>query len=183
MDIQTLLNDLDSDDPARRYLAVETLGEMGEQAHSVLPYLIKTLRDRDPLVVEAAIEALGNMPLAAVVAVSSLAKILRGDNSSLRRPAARTLGKIGEPAVATLIICLQDHRSDVRRASVEGLGLMGWRAARAVDALANRLEYDDDQGVHRAVLVALEQIGTNKAFIVIGRSRTSGTGTESENSS
>jgi HEAT repeat protein len=181
MNMQQLLGDLDSDDPARRYLAAETLGDMGKAARYALPYLIKTLRDPDPLVVEAATEALGKMPIAAVGAVSSLAKILNGDNSVLRRPAARTLSKIGEPAVSSLIICLQDHRPDVRRASVEALGLMGAEAERAIDALANRLEYDADIGVRKAVLAALERIGTQDAFTVIEQFKSSDTGSAFDN--
>lgn len=182
MNMQQLLTDLGSDDPARRYLAVEMLGDMGERARNALPYLIKTLRDQDPLVVEATIETLGKMPMAAVVAVPSLAKILKSDSARLRRPAAQALSKIGEPAISPLVICLQDHRPDVRRASVEGLGLMGGRAARAVDALANRLEYDADDGVRKAVLSALERIGTEDALIVVEQSRSSGTSMESNNS-
>ena len=89
--------------------------------------------------------------------VETLARLLRDPDVDVRREAARTLGRLGDPAgTQPLLSALQDPNSFVRRWAAEALGRNGDRAA--IPGL--RAAADDPTGlVAQAAVRSLSQLG------------------------
>lgn len=95
-------------------------------------------------------------------AVPEIIGILKDDNPSMRRSAAKTLGQIGDPrAVDPLIKTLYDPYSDIRATAVTALAQIGDK--RAVKPL-KKLRRDENENVRQAVKDAIEKIEPKRNF-------------------
>jgi HEAT repeat protein len=88
-----------------------------------------------------------------------LISLLRDESSEIRRTAAESLGKIGDPAAALFILPLvTDLAPAVRAAAVQALGRFSSGSIQGVlDALTLALE-DSDESVKRAASLAIGEI-------------------------
>lgn len=140
IEIRVEIEKLYSLDPVERGNAANSLGKMGKNAVSAVPYLIAMIGDRTPLQWVAkpgtialrigptspsklAVEALGRIkdPLA----VDPLIALLKNANEdpSIRMEAAEALGRIKDPrAVDPLILSLKDNDNSVREWAAKALG-------------------------------------------------------------
>jgi hypothetical protein len=116
--------------------------------------LIAALESRDMETRYRAAIALGEMKEPS--AVEPLAQLLKDDNSGVRWEAAEALGKIGEPALGTLISALFDDDDDIRWRAAIALGDIG--DAAAVEPLIRALG-DHDPYVRSRVVRSLSKIG------------------------
>ena len=153
-DVKGLINALRyQKDSYVRGAAAEALGEIGD-ARAVRP-LIAALKDRD--VHGWVINALGLIGDAR--AVKPLIAEIDGDG---RENVATALGKIGAPAVESLLAVLQDSRKEVRQAASRALGEIG--DVRAVEPLIALLcDEDEDEKLRKSATAALGKIGDARA--------------------
>src|SRR5207249_3256122 len=79
---------------------------------------------------------------------------------NVRQAAIEALGKIGIPAVESLIAALRKQEIDVRQAAAEALGQIG--GVHAVEPLIAAFK-DDSQQVRKAAAEALGKIGDSRA--------------------
>ena len=126
-----LINGLDSKKSDTRRIAIEILGEIGEEASDAVPKILLRLVDSNSGVRWAAGVALNERidPQWAqnekiIDVIPEIEKGLSEADSHIRRAAADTLGKIGPSAMSTLptlVKSLVDISSDVRRATEDAL--------------------------------------------------------------
>jgi HEAT repeat protein len=130
-----------------------------------LPALIRTLtnRARSAEARRAAAVELGQLADAAVPAIPALMDML-GD-AVVHQHAAQALGRIGKPAVPTLVARLRDADVRVRESAAVALARMSPGAREAEPALVEALQ-DRDREVRRAAALALETIGPEKTRAV-----------------
>ena len=103
-------------------------------------------------------------------AVPPLINALNDNNSTVRRFAISSLGRIRDVrAIDVLIPFLQDDEADMRCAAVAALGELGLSEDRfstppveIIEALINSIT-DSDRGVCSAAIVALGRIGNTQA--------------------
>ena len=86
-----------------RYWACLALGEMGPQAQTAVPALIKALDDDRPEVRLQAAIALGEIGPDAKPAASTITKLIDDPYPSVRTAAIFALGRIGEPSTASAL--------------------------------------------------------------------------------
>jgi HEAT repeats len=104
--------------------------------------VIVKLPDPSDLVREAAVRTLGIIGSKASVAARDLLKALRDRSVIVRRAAAiavREINPAGEELVLQLIESLNDDDLSVRQNAAGALGSYGWQAAKALEALEQRL--------------------------------------------
>ncbi len=131
------------------------LSNIGKQA--VLP-LIASLRDGSASARKYVAEALGLIGDAR--AVESLIIYLSDEDDDVGFEAARTLSKIGEPAVLPLLDCLNHADANTRTNAIIALGNIG--DARAAEPLLDYLNHEDSNTRANAA-VALGTIGGTQA--------------------
>jgi HEAT repeat protein len=127
LDIDLLVQQLQSRDAGTRLRAVKELGERGQAARGAVPGLLLSIADPDGDVRRGAIVALRRIqpdarPTEALI--RAIAIDLRNPDANLRLLAVRALGRIGPPAgpAAPEIEALRaDPDPDIRRAAVEAL--------------------------------------------------------------
>ncbi|BBM86163.1 HEAT repeat-containing PBS lyase [Candidatus Uabimicrobium amorphum] len=139
--------------------ALAEIGEIGEEAHSVVPDLIPLLKDEDLIVRSSAAEALGGIGEKAYLAVPHLIPLLQDRDEDVRNSAAWALGKIEKKAhssVPHLIPLLKDKDKKVRVDATKILGRIG--AHSAVPHLIPLLQ-DEDKEVRAYAAWALGKIG------------------------
>lgn len=180
--------------PKARFAAAESLGRIKSPSLPVKAALVATTADADGMVREVAIHAVarlapdvpgavaalmaqfpkdsaiyavGEFRAAGAEAVPALIELLRHENHLVRWNSARTLGRIGEPALPAVSGLLPLLESDaepiVREYAAEALGGIGPKAtanANVVPALAKSLTYPD-QRVRRAAVRSLGSFGPN----------------------
>lgn len=104
--IPRLIAALDRPEPNVRLQAARTLGELGQQARSATPALVKTLGNDEVLVVRAAAAvAVSRLGTEAKTAVPALIKLAESPEAEGRKAAIYALGNLGpiaEEAVPTL---------------------------------------------------------------------------------
>jgi len=148
---------LDRGTPDRRAAAARALGELGPAAGAAVPFLVESLRDEDPAVVDAVRRAL---PVLGPAPKSSLVRLrcaLKDHAAAVRTGAAEVLAGLGPDAldaVPELIDALGDPDCGVRLASVYALVRVG---ARAVPPLLEAL-VDAPPRIGRGVVDALRYI-------------------------
>jgi len=128
---------------------------MGITKRDIQKY-IHALKDKHISVRSRAAYALGEIGADAGVAVPALIKILKDDEEA-RSWVAKSLGRIGKPAVPVLIEALNNEEKEVRQAAVYALKIIGPDAKAAVPALIESLD-DEDKEVRNAVVKALNRI-------------------------
>jgi hypothetical protein len=110
---ESLIIDLQNDDPMVRNYAAENLGQTGDK-HAIKP-LAKALKDKEQSVRKAAKESL----------IQILIKTLDDEDPHARATAAKALGQIGgKRGVKPLAKALKDEDQDVSNASKLGLVLI-----------------------------------------------------------
>jgi hypothetical protein len=176
-------------EPEARWRAADALGRIGKAATPAAAELVAALSDRDPLVRGVAVRAIGElapevpgaMPglvalfpdVEAIRAVSRfgpagadavprLIELLRHEDPTVRWQAARTLGKVREPAVPSVPELVRltgsDSESLVREHAAEAIGDIGPAAAAGIPALVQALK-DPVPRVRRDAVRALGQMG------------------------
>lgn len=106
-------------DPGTRFLAAKALSNIGDEAESAVPTLLKALRYDDiflRMAITGALIKIGRP------SVPGLIKALFDNNRAVRRASAMALGKIGaERATSALEVALKDSDPGVRRFSQQAL--------------------------------------------------------------
>jgi HEAT repeat protein len=148
---------IQSGTPELRRIAVWTLKDRGAAARDAVPFLVESLQDEDPSVVDAvfsALEAIGPAPL------SSLPRLrcaLKEHVPAVRQGAAEAIGGVGPGALEAaedLIEALGDRDCSVRVSAMHALVAIGERAVPALlEALA-----DHSPGLGRLIMTTLNQI-------------------------
>jgi HEAT repeat protein len=142
-EVRELVAKLKSNDSDARRAAAKDLGELGADAKSAVPDLIKALNnDKDLFVRRFAAEALGAIGPDAVSAVPDLGKALNDSRKEVQLAAADALGKLGEASIKVLTSAVKDGNKDpeVRRKAAQGLGKIGKPAHSSVSALTMALK-------------------------------------------
>lgn len=137
----------------RRIVSVAGIRRMKDRQD--VPGLIGALQNPDPAVQYDAVEALGE--LRDPFAVPALMAALTGDHySGIRWKAAEALGKIGSPAVPSLIKALDNPDPDIRWKAAVTLGEIG--DARGTGSVIRLLD-DDDRFVRSRAVYSLGIMG------------------------
>ena len=161
--IAPLIPFLRDGDPNRRLVAAQALGAVGTPAGDrAIESLVTALEDEKELAnVRAAVaKALGEIGVrAAPVAVAPLARALHAENLMVRLEAAKSLGAIGIPALASLIAVLERDNDDIRAAAASALAIVGPPAESTVPHLINLVLVGDENARQKA-LIALKAIRT-----------------------
>jgi HEAT repeat protein len=141
-EIHALREKLRAADATVRAESATDLGSLGPAAAESASDLAKLLDDGEPMV-QAAAAALLRIKAGESRAVEVLAKGLAGDETRLRRHAARAAGLAGA-AAAPLVAKLADRLTDtdvlVRRAALQAIATLGPAAAEAVGPVTRLLE-------------------------------------------
>ncbi len=176
-------------EPEARSRTADVLAQMGKDAAPAKGDLVAALADPDPLVRGVVVRAIGKLAPdvpgapaeltnlfpdidairtvalfgpAAADAVPALNAMLKYGNPTVRWQAARTLGKIHEPALPALPELIRLTRSDpdplVREHAAEAIGDIGPVAAEGIPALVNALK-DREAKVRRDAVRSLGQMG------------------------
>jgi HEAT repeat protein len=129
--VHPLINALDNKNSDNRRIAIEILGEIGEEASDAVPKLVKALVDGNSGVRSAASVALNeridpqwSQNDNIIDVIPFIEKKLLEADSLIRRAAAETLGEIGQSAIKTipsLVKSLVDTSNEVRRAADNAL--------------------------------------------------------------
>ena len=98
--------------------AGRALGRIGKPA---VPDLMQALLDKDTLVRCAAANGLGEAGADAAPAVAALVQMMKRGSENEQQTATRSLGQIGDPAVAPLIDILAQEQGATRDAAVKSL--------------------------------------------------------------
>jgi HEAT repeat protein len=134
---------LGDDDGEMRYLATESLGQLGPASSGVVAALVRALGDDAADVRYGAAVGLGQLGQASPGVLDVLVESLRdADSGSVRRDAARLLGRIGHDDEATILglwCGLRDTYGNVRTACAEALALLGRRFPGAAEGIAQKL--------------------------------------------
>lgn len=154
--IKAIVDHLDHPDHDVRAAAAAALAQVGPDAASAVPALVRALHESTPR--EAFAFALGRMGPAAVL---PLFDVLRGHDPALRRLAAESLAIIGPASVDALVDALIDMRPEVRRLAAACLERIGPDAAPAAIAPLRWAAADDDLSVRRIAVAALGVIGAD----------------------
>lgn len=183
------MTNLESEDPAERLQAADSLGLMGEAGADAIPALIERLADNEePVAVNAsyALAAMNGAAMPALVealhsnnlalnrnagyalstfgdsAVPDLIAALESDNEQTRGYAAFALGEIGSEAAIDKLaeMTVNDPSEWVRRSVVESLGTLEGTTEDAVGALSKAVQYDDDEQVRFTTALSLARLGS-----------------------
>jgi HEAT repeat protein len=123
-------------DPVERAWAAYQLAKLGRGAAPAVPYLIKMLNDTTPVLLS---HYLGG-------------GFHSSSDTTPAQEAARTLAKIGEPAMTSLVNALNSKDENVRRLAVKSLGQIG--NIGSVETLIGALS-DQSRRVRAAAAIAL----------------------------
>jgi HEAT repeat protein len=136
-------------------LAVKSLAKLAPDVPGAVPALVKKFPNVE------AIRAVSAFKSSAAEAVTQLTELLTHQDVAVRWNAARTLGKIGEPALSALpaiVKQLGDPEPQVREHAAEAIGDIGPKAAAAIPDLVKALK-DPDTMVRKDAVRALGQMG------------------------
>ncbi len=124
-DIKKEIEGLYSSDPVKRAQSVIQLGRMGSRAAPAIPFLIDMLGDRDEWKQVDISALIGKYSGDIIQAKRALNEALTSLENTMGREAAKTLAKIGKPAVKPLITAVFDEFSGVSEENaIEALKLM-----------------------------------------------------------
>jgi HEAT repeat protein len=149
---------LADDDADARRAAADALGALGRPA---VPWIIRSLSEANPVVLQATVDALANVGDAAVPA---LIETLEDPSRPLlaRQYAAKALARIGNGkgrVLPALVKRLDDKEPGIRVAAIEALGNLGPEAATATpDLLAVMNDRDEDVLVREYAINAAARV-------------------------
>ncbi len=150
--LPALIESLSSDSPMKAACASRALGELGPDAISAAPALVKNLGSGDEPLRREAIDALGQI---GAPAVQPLAAALDSGDAKTRQGAAAALGQVGQPAVeaAPALAALLQKESDVpaRAAALAALPAISGPSAATVDLLMAGVRNDNPEVRHAAI--------------------------------
>lgn len=161
-EVDTLIENLDSDNERARLNAAYRLGRVGTAA---LPALKQALYSKSDAIREYAGYALS---LTGAPAIPTLIDAMQATDDSVRASATFALadmGKVAQEAMPALMTAAQDDSEWVRRHATEGLGLIGQQVSQETDVsevvqvLTTRLQ-DDFHWVRDNAARALAKLGT-----------------------
>ncbi len=155
--ISKSLEDLQSPDETVRRLAAEDLGEFGSE--SAVDALLELFQDTSIAVQEAAEHAL--IQIGGENTVRKIIPMLQSNQANIRNFANEMLESMGEKAVPILAELLADDDHDIRKFSVDLLGLIGCEAG--VESLVKALN-DKHINVSSGAAEALGNIGSDEAL-------------------
>jgi HEAT repeat protein len=127
-----------SQSPAHHLCCLRILGQLGTDATTAVPTVIRFLESDHPRVRETAAETLGSIAASPESSLPALITLLDDPHPLVRSAAARALAAFGpaaEPDIPQLIESLSDDYLEVQSAAIETLAAMGDKAAVAVPAL------------------------------------------------
>ena len=128
----------------RRAAAEQLVGVSHDHVETVLPLLIKALKDEDKYVRRYTAMALSTMGKPAVDAIPALIEALKDEDATVRSKSAEILGRLGksqaQDVVPALIAALKDEKPWVRSKVVTALGWLGESAHEAVPILIAALQ-------------------------------------------
>jgi HEAT repeat protein len=138
-DLETLIQQLASQDRAEQAAAAETLARMGSEAQPAAAALVNALRMADAPTREWCTAALEELGPATTTQIADFVNLARNTSLDAAYWAITLLGRAGDraaPAVPTLINLLQcSPESALRERAAWALGKLGPTAATAVPAL------------------------------------------------
>jgi HEAT repeat protein len=118
--LQSLIEDLKTEDPEDRHEIILTLGNMGSDA---IEPLIKALNDEDWIIRAGSTLALG---MIGESSVEPLIQAMKSEDWDRRRRAAQALGWIGDKqAIPALIKALKDENDHVRMGAADAIANIG----------------------------------------------------------
>ena len=165
-EISKHVNNITHGDTAQRLSAVKALGTLGEWAKRAIPVLVISAVDFDEVVRKAAMHSLNQIDSEwhkySMIqdAVEPLASKLTSRSTEVQQLASYLLCKIGQPAVAGLMVSLADKQKDAGQFwAARTLGRMKDVAAPAASALVEELT-NEHAHVRQAAGEALGEIGT-----------------------
>ena len=88
----------------------------------------------------------------------------RHDSSGFRSFSLTCLGHFGKKALPHLLASLDDPAANLRRGALEGLGMLGDKAAETVPRLVEIEKRDPDADVRLVARRALQAIDPNRVF-------------------
>lgn len=138
--------------------AATALGFIGTDAKEAIPHLARMLKNP---VNQASMNALARI---GAEAIPPLIEAMGDKNAQVSFQAAQTLGKMGPPAVASLLKVLDDPRK-FRWGAAMSLGLIGPEAKSAVPALVKALG-DKEGALKRGAARALGEIGVDSPAVI-----------------
>jgi HEAT repeat protein len=161
-EIAQLIAQLDSPRREVRLTAMRRLDvSESKLPQTVIPPLVRVLKDPNLAMRESALSVLGNMGADAKVAVPAIIPLLKHEDY-MGRSAAETLQKIGEPAKAAIphIIPLLKHKDvGTRGAAVSAIGRLGKSTPATVMRHIVPLLKDREPYIQAAVIDALPDTG------------------------
>jgi HEAT repeat protein len=157
--LEPLLHALDDDDIWIRHAAAQALGEYREPA--AVEHLKKALAEDEPPVKIAAIEALGKFGDESIRDV--LLESLQDPDPEIQRASLLALAAVpGDDVFSLLLDALGDDDWRRRAAAATAIGHRADR--RALGALHETLQHDDDSYVQQSVIEALDRLGDRSSF-------------------
>lgn len=151
---------LDDQDPVARELAAMFLAQIGPDASSAAPGLVKLLADESTFARVNAAAALSTFDGYSEQAAPVLADLLTDPDENVRLTAATSLRNVGSAAtsaVPRLAQALGDANPQIRAAAATTLGELGATATSSLPAL-KRLTTDSEESVATAAADALKRI-------------------------
>ena len=158
--VHGLMKSLENENKNVRWIAADTLGQLGPAAERAVPALISALRDTDEEVRISAAISLGEIGPKAEKAANALAKAIKSRDKELRRAAVNGLAKLGwaaKKAAPTLIDALKDEDEEIRRVAASCLAETGMKTKNTVDALTHAAK-DQNELVRCSAAAALQKI-------------------------
>jgi HEAT repeat protein len=143
-----------------RYAAIDDLGERHQAAESVVPELVKLLKDADPKVRWRSARSLGDYGELAQPAVAELRTLLHDNDLIVQYHAAAALGKTGDrsdESIDALVTAVTTPDGRVARAAIAALRNLNPDPKHVVAVLDELLSSDDPVVVSHAIEAAVER--------------------------
>ncbi len=138
-----------------RYQATRLFEQMGRSAVGLLK---SALADENALTRKTAATVLGRFASEAVEATQALVDAMGDEDQQVRITAAKSLAKVGDAAIPTLVEALQNDSWHIRINSVGALALFGKKAEPAREILVTIVRTADEKMVNNAA-TTLAKIG------------------------
>jgi len=146
---------------AVRWVAIDTLGEIGRPSRSAVEALQQVVASDDPLLRSGALRALGEIAPVSPEVLAAATRALDDPDWHVREGAAEALGRAGRvaaPAVQALTVRLDDTQPEVRAQAADALGRIGLHSAPAAPRLLACLD-DPASAVRLQAAEALTVLG------------------------
>lgn len=157
--IDDLIPYLESKNKRLKEKTIETIGQIGPEAKTATPHLLKCLDDTDAIIRGTTMETLALMK--SEVAIPALVEAVKDTDNYVKKRAVQAIADIGKPTevvIATLLETLKDSDEEIRQISLEGIGNLGPKAAKAVPHLIISLK-DESMLIRLYSAQALGKIG------------------------